>query len=132
GGVFSGVGVIQSTGSPPAYQFVPTLAHESDPNTLPKSFDIYYTVTQDGCTQTNHHIATFTLSNSFFSTLQPEYCANEYPNPNVNGVVLSLDANGHTQVESRAVTWNSSQRFTRIPVWTAGVNYEGGSFARVG
>ena len=131
-GVFSGVGVLQSN-APSTYQFSPAIAHATDPNTLPKNFDIYYTTTQDGCTISNHHIATFTIANSFFSTLEPEYCGNEYPDPNVNGVTLSLDLNGYNYVDNRKTSWNTSERFSRGPYnnpWQAGTLYGIGSYVR--
>lgn len=131
-GVFSGVGVVQSN-APSTYQFSPSIAHATDPNTLPKNFDIYYTVTQGGCTKSNQLIATFTIANSFFSMLQPEYCSSEYPDPNVNGVTLSLDLNGYTYVDNRKTNWNNSERFSRGPYnnpWQAGVGYSNGSYVR--
>lgn len=131
GGVFTGVGVVQSnTGT---YQFSPSIAHATDPNTLPKNFQIYYTVTQGGCTQTDHPIAIFTISNSFFSTLQPEYCGSEYPDPNVGGVVLRLDQTGHTNVNDRKTSWNTNERFSRGPyntAWVSGSAYVYGSYVR--
>lgn len=131
GGVFSGIGVVQSNAG--TYQFSPTIAHATDPNTMPKNFDVYYTVTQDGCTQNNYQVATFTISNSFFSTLQPEYCSNEYPNPATAGVLLSVDANGHTLINNRMNSWNSSERFSRGPYnnpWQAGLLYSQDSYVR--
>jgi len=132
GGVFSGVGVVQSN-APSTYQFSPAIAHATDPNTIPKNFNIYYTVTQNGCTVSNHHIATFTVANSFFSTLQPEYCGNEYPDATTGGVTLSIDANGHNYVTNRETSWNTSERFSRGPyntVWQAGVLYGNGTYVR--
>ena len=132
GGVFSGVGVVQSN-APSTYQFSPSIAHATDQNTLPKNFDIYYTVSQNGCTISNYNIATFTISNSFFSTLQPEYCSNEYPDANTGGVVLSLDVPGYTHVDNRKTNWNTNERFSRGPYnnpWQAGALYSDGAYVR--
>ena len=132
GGMFSGVGVVQSN-APSTYQFSPSIAHATDPNTLPKTFDIYYTVTQNGCTISNHPIATFTIANSFFSSLQPQYCGNEYPNATTGGVVLSLDNTGYTHVDNRKNNWNDSERFSRGPYnnpWQSGALYANGAYVR--
>lgn len=131
-GVFSGVGVVQSN-APSTYQFSPSIAHATDPNTLPKNFNIYYTVTQNGCTVTNHHIATFTIANSFFTSLQPEYCGNEYPNASTSSVLLSLDGTGYTYVDNRKNNWNNSERFSRGPYnnpWQSGLIYSHGTYVR--
>lgn len=132
GGTFSGVGVVQSN-TPSTYQFSPAIAHATDPTVLPKSFNIYYTVSKDGCTVTNHHIATFTIANSFFSSLQPEYCGDEYPNSKTGGVVLSLDNTGYTYVDNRKTSWNNSERFSRGPYnnpWQSLVLYANGAYVR--
>ena len=132
GGVFSGVGVVQSN-APSTYQFSPSVAHATDPNTLPKNFDIYYTATQNGCTISNYPIATFTISNSFFSMLQPEYCSSEYPNATTGGVLLSLDVPSYTSVDNRKTNWNTNERFSRGPyntLWQAGALYSNGSYVR--
>ncbi len=131
GGVFTGVGVVQS--NPTTYQFSPSIAHATDPNTLPKYFDIYYTVTSNGCTQSNVQVATFTLSNSFFTNLQPQYCSSEFPDPNVSGVALSIDANGYTYVDSRKTSWNTNDRFYRGPyntAWVGGNLYSYNTYVR--
>jgi hypothetical protein len=130
GGVFTGVGVVQSGAT--TYQFSPTIAHATDPNTLPKSFNVFYTVTKDGCTRENYPIATFTISNSFFSTLQPQYCSNEYPNPAVEGVDLSVDLNGYSYLNSRKTSWNTSERFGRVPYseWNSTLLYGYNSYVR--
>lgn len=130
-GIFSGVGVVQSNAN--TYQFSPTIAHATDPNTLPKSFSVFYTVTQDGCTQTNVPVATFTISNSFFSNLQSQYCSAEFPDPNIDGVTLSLDNTGYTFVNNRMTSWNTSERFTRGPYntpWVSGGTYPYDSYVR--
>ncbi|HEU5147923.1 MAG TPA: hypothetical protein VFT90_14455, partial [Chryseosolibacter sp.] len=132
GGSFSGVGVVQSN-APSTYQFSPAIAHATDPTTLPKSFPIYYTATQNGCTVTNYPIATFTIANSFFSSLQPEYCSNEYPNAATGGVMLSLDNTGYTYVDNRKTSWNNNERFSRAPAhtsWQSGFFYAYGEYVR--
>ncbi|MEO5599752.1 MAG: cytochrome b N-terminal domain-containing protein, partial [Cyclobacteriaceae bacterium] len=131
GGVFSGVGVVQSNAS--TYQFSPVIAHATDPNTLPKNFPIYYTITSGGCTVSNVLVATFTISNSFFSTLQAEYCSNEYPNPTTAGVDLSIDLNGYNYIDNRKINWNTNERFYRGPfnnAWQSFVLYPNNAYVR--
>ena len=121
GGVFSGVGIVQSEAT--TYEFSPSIAHATDPATLPKNFQIFYTVTSDGCTVTNAPVATFTISNSFFTSVQSEYCNNEYPNPST-GQLLQVDANGLTIVNNKQNSWNISERFSRgpsAPLWFSGL-----------
>lgn len=131
GGIFTGVGVVQSnTGT---YQFSPSIAHATDPNTLPKDFNIYYTVTDNGCTVSNYLIAVFTISNSFFTNLQPQYCSSEYLNPASSGVNLGLDTDAYNYVDSRKISWNTNQRFSYGPyntAWVSGSLYSYNSYVR--
>lgn len=132
GGSFSGVGVVQSDDNPLTFQFSPSIAHATDPNTLPKDFVVYYTVTSNGCTVTNYPIATFTISNSFFINLQPAYCSSEYPSPASSGVNLSLDSDGNTYMLARKNDWNTNSRFSRVAHsnWFAGGFYGYNSYVR--
>lgn len=132
GGSFSGVGVVQSDDAPLTYQFSPSIAHATDPNTLPKDFDIYYTVTSNGCSVSNYLIATFTISNSFFINLQPAYCSSEYPNPASSGVNLSLDSDGNTFMLARENDWNTNSRFSRVAHvnWVSGGIYGYNTYVR--
>lgn len=131
GGVFSGVGVVQSNSG--VYQFSPQVAHATDPNTLPKYFQVYYSVSAGGCSVDNVLIATFTISNSFFSALQPQYCSSEYPTPAVAGVELSVDLPGYTIIDNKKTSWNTNERFFRGPYnteWQSGNSYAYASYVR--
>lgn len=132
GGTFTGIGVVQSGAS--TFQFSPSVAHNTDPNTLPKSFNVYYTVTQNGCTRENFHVATFTISNSFFATLESEYCSNEYPSPTTAGVQLSLDQNGYDYMEAFETSWNTFERYSRanVPTWQLSLGYGQGVYVLYG
>jgi len=130
GGIFTGIGVIQS--GPNTYRFDPTTANASDGNPLPKNYGIKYSyVDANGCTNdTGTDIATFTLSNSFFTNLLPQYCNDEYPftAPGVGGLDLTLSSNAETNAQASTAEWNTDRRKKRdklyyAPSWNPNVTY---------
>ncbi|MCZ8353551.1 MAG: Ig-like domain-containing protein [Cyclobacteriaceae bacterium] len=130
GGIFTGIGVVQS--GPSTYRFDPPTANSSNSDPLPNNFEIFYTFTDgNGCTNNSAlPIATFTLSNSFFTDLLPQYCSDELPysSPGVGGVNLQLSSSSENDIISYRDLWNTNYKQYQnklyfAPDWNALVNY---------
>jgi hypothetical protein len=114
GGTFSGVGVIQSGTS--TYKYAASAAYDvSQP--LPQQYPVYYTVTSSGCTVTNYHVATMTLSNQLFSNISAQYCKSEHPTSDGNSnYLLSASPSAYTSLVSNRDYWNNYSRFYYPPL----------------
>jgi hypothetical protein len=137
GGVFNGIGVIQT--GPSTYKFSATIAYDNTkPVGVPQNFDLYYSVTSNGCTVTNNHIATITLSDQLFSTLSTQYCSNENPAfSNSSSFQLSADINAYNNIQNSVDNWNNYTRFYYAPysgyaTWSVFGSYALGQHVRYG